>query len=121
MIKKLIELDGQYGYPKEVDPVKVKRVATDFKVWLAKLDPRDDVFGFLKFDLPLVEAALNEVLPLPYRESNPHSWEIREGMLDQYLEIIAPFYNAIKGAKICMPPEVIEKDGRYYAWCEFEE
>lgn len=121
MIKKLIELDGRYGYPKEVDPVKVKRVASDFKVWLEKLNPGDDKFGFLRLDLPLVKAALNGTLSLPYRESNPHSWEIGEGMLDQHLEVIAPFYNAIKGATLSMPPEVIEKDGRYYVWCEFEE
>ena len=120
-IRKLVELDGEYGYPKEVDIFKIKRAATKFKSWLLTVDCNNDPFGFLQKDLPLVDAALHAYLPLPYRHSNPHNWEIREGQLDWYLEIAAPFYNSIRGADLCDPPQVIEKDGKYFAWCEFEE
>jgi hypothetical protein len=37
-----------------------------------------------------------------------------------YHDFSAPFYNTIRGA-LYEPPQVIMKDGRYYAWAEFEE
>lgn len=77
-MRKLVELDGPYGYPKEVDVVKIKRVAVEFREWLLTVDPTNDPFGFTQSDLPLVDAALNGDLPLPHRCSNPHNWEIRE-------------------------------------------
>lgn len=119
-IRKLVELDGEYGGWLEVDLVKLKRVATEFKKWLLTVDPNDDPFGFLQKDLPIVQKALDGSLSLPYRQSNPHNWEIREGLLDWYLEIAAPFYNTVRGA-LNETPQVIMKDGRYYAWAVFEE
>lgn len=120
-IKKLVELNGEYGGWLEIDPVKLKRVATEFKTWLLQIDPDNDPHGFLAEDLPIVEAALNGKLPLPYSESDPHSWSLREGLLPrEYTKVSAPFYNTIHGA-LYEPPEVIVKDGRYYAWTEFEE
>jgi hypothetical protein len=119
-IRKLVELDGEYGGWLEVDPVKLKRVANAFKAWLLTIDPTNDPFEFLKKDVPLVDAVLNESLQLPHKASNPHNWEIREGLLDGYLEIAAPFYNTIRGS-LDAPPEVIEKDGKYFAWTEFED
>jgi hypothetical protein len=119
-ILKLVELDGEYGGWLEIDPVRLKRVATAFKRWLLTVDPNNDPFGFLKYDLPLVEAALTGHLKLPYKDY-PHNWEIREGLLPiDYREISAPFYNTLAGA-LYAPPEVIQKDGKYYAWCEFED
>lgn len=120
-IKKLVELDGEYGGWLEIDPVKLKRVATEFKAWLLTINPHDDPFGFLKDDLPLVEAALNGTLPLPYKGQEPHYWEWHEALLPrEYSRASAPFYNTIRGA-LYKPPEVIMKDGRYFAWAEFED
>lgn len=83
--------------------------------------PNDDAFGFLQKDLPIVETALDGSMVLPYKGWRPHSWELREGMLSrEYTKISAPFYNTIHGA-LCVPPEVIMKDGKYYAWTEFED
>ena len=119
-MRKLVELDGEYGGWLEIDPVKLRRVALAFQQWLLAVDPNNDPHGFVLKDLPLVEKALEGSLTLPFRQSNPHNWEIREGLLDWYLEIAAPFYNTIRGA-LNDPPQVIMKDGRYYAWADFEE
>ena len=118
--RKLVELDGEYGGWLEIDPVKLKRITTQFKNWLTTLDPEKDSFGFLSKDLPIVESVLNGTLSLPYRQANPHNWEIRESLLDWYLEIAAPFYNTLRGA-LHEAPQVIQKDGRFFAWTEFED
>jgi hypothetical protein len=120
-MRKLIELDGEYGGWLEIDQVKLKRVANEFKIWLLTVEPNNDPFGFIKYDLPMVEAALNGSLKLPYKGGRPHTRELGEGLLPiDYREISAPFYNTIRGA-LDAPPEVILKDGKYYAWCEFED
>lgn len=120
-IRRLVELDDEYGGWLEIDPVKLKRVTTEFKNWLMTVDPQNDPFDFLKKDLPLVNAALNNSLPLPYKGGHPHNWEVREGLLpDKYHDFSAPFYNTIRG-ELYAPPEVIMRDGKYYAWTEFED
>jgi len=120
-IRKLIELDGEYGGWLEVDLVKLKRVATEFKKWLLTVDPNNDPFEFLKYDLPMVESALNGQMALPYKEGKPHTRMWGEGLLPrEYTRIAAPFYLTIRGG-LEETPEVIMKDGKYYAWAEFEE
>jgi hypothetical protein len=120
-IKKLVELNGEYGGWLEIDPVKLKRVATEFKRWLEAECPKHDEFEIYKQNLPLVEAALAGEMQLPYRGFRPHGWELREGLLpNAYTEARAPFYNTIRGS-LDAPPEVIMKDGRYYAWTEWED
>lgn len=118
-IRKLVQLDED-GWCMEIDPVKLKRVAAQFKEWLETVDPEKDEFGFLEKDLPLVEAALSGTLPLPYKGYDPHNWEFREGLLPRaYTMISAPFYNTIRGANRSI--ETVSKDGKRYAWAEFEE
>lgn len=119
-LRKLAELNGEYGGWLEIDPVRLKRVATEFRDWLLTINPSNDPYGFLKKDLPLVESALNGTMQLPFYDS-PHNWEIREGLLPaDYRKISAPFYNTVAGA-LYDPPEVIRKNGKYYAWVEFED
>lgn len=120
-IRKLVELDAETWGWSEVDPIKLMRVAAEFKAWLMTVQPQNDPFGFLKKDLPIVESALNGTMQLPYKEYRPHSRELGEGLLPrEYTMISAPFYNTIRGAHLT-PPEVIEKGGKRYAWAEFEE
>ena len=120
-IRKLVELDDETWGWSEIDPVKLKRVSTEFKVWLETVDPNNDQFSFLRKDLPLVEAALNGSLTLPFKGNYPHSRELGEGFLPrEYTKISAPFYSTIQGSHL-VPPEVIEKDGKRYAWVEFED
>lgn len=119
--RKLVELDGEYGGWLEIDPVKLRRVAKEFREWLLRVDPNNDPFGFIKYDLPLVESALNGQMNLPYKGWRPHTRDWGEGLLPrEYTRVSAPFYNAILGG-LEEPPEVIIKDGKYYAWTEFED
>lgn len=119
-IKKLIELDGEYGGWLEIDPIKLKRVATIFREWLMVVDPGNDPFGFLKKDLPIVDQALKGELSLPYKKE-PHARDLGERILpEEYMKNSSPFYNVIRGA-LDDPPQVINKDGRYFAWTEWED
>lgn len=120
-IRKLVELNGKHGGWLEIDPIKTKRVASNFKKWLLTIDPNHDPFLFLKYDLPLVDAVLNNQVSLPYKGNRPHTRALGEGLLPrEYTIISAPFYNTIFGA-LYAPPEVIMKDNKYYAWTEFED
>ncbi len=119
-IRKLVELDGEYGGWLEVDPLKVRRVALKFRKWLEKIDPKDDPFNFLHIDLPLVDRVLRGEQPLPIQVF-PHMWEFKEGVLPpNYRSASSEFYNVIRGA-LYDPPDVIVKDGRYYAWTDWED
>lgn len=119
--RKLFELNGEYGGWLEIDPVKVQRLAKNFKKWLLTIDPKHDPFGFIKYDLPIVESALSGQILLPYKGGHPHAKDLGERILPRdYTIISSPFYNAIRGA-LNEPPEVILKDGKYYAWTEFED
>lgn len=120
-IKKLVELDGEYGGWLEIDPVKLKRVATEFKHWLETECPRTDEFNIYKQNTPIVDAALAGEMKLPYKGFCPHNWELREGLLSRaYTLNRADFYNTIRGS-LDAPPDVIMKDGRYFAWTEWED
>lgn|SRR5690606_8454966 len=118
-MRKLVQLDKD-GYCMEIDPVRLDRVAQAFKAWLLTVNSQDDPFGFLKQDLPLVDAALQGVLPLPFKGMEPHQRELGEGWLPSaYTEISAPFYNTILGANRSI--ETVQKDGNRYAWADFED
>lgn len=121
MVKRLVQLDDEVLYFMEIDEIKLKRVALLFRKWLENIDPKNDPFQFLKKDMPLVEAALNGTLKLPYSKTDPHSWEMREGTIpDDYINVSSEFYNTIRGEHL-VPPNIIEKDGHRYAWMYFEE
>lgn len=50
------------------------------------------------------------------------SWS-RSKVTPQYGQqagVSAPFYNTIRGAHL-EPPQIIEKDGKRFAWAEFED
>lgn len=118
-IRKLVELDED-GYCKEIDHIYLNKVAQAFKTWLLALDPNNDPFGFLIQDLPIVESVQNGTMTLPYKGWRPHSRELGEGLLPrEYTRISAPFYVTIQGADRSV--ETITKDGKRYAWAEFEE
>lgn len=118
-IRKLVELDDD-GWCVEIDLIRLRRVATEFKDWLSTIPSEQDTFGFLKKDLPIVESALNGSMQLPYKGYRPHSRELGEGLLPrEYTRISAPFYNTIRGANRSI--ETIAENGKRYAWAEFEE
>jgi hypothetical protein len=118
--KRLTELDGEFGGWLEIDPVKLRRVATEFRSWLLGACQSQSDSEFFQKDLLIVQAALSGELKLPYK-SHPHRWEMREGLLStDYRRASAPFYNTISGS-LYSSPEVIMKDGRYFAWTEWED
>jgi hypothetical protein len=118
-IRKLVQLDDD-GWCMDIDMVKLKRVAAEFRAWLMTVDPSNDLFGFLKQDLPLVDAALKGEMLLPYKGWEPHMRELGEGLLPgDYTRVSAPFYNTIRGADRSI--ETVTKDGKRYAWAEFED
>jgi hypothetical protein len=118
-IRKLVQLDDD-GWCMEIDMVKLTRVADEFRRWLLTIDLSNDPFGFLGQDLPLVDAALNGTMPLPYKGREPHMRELGEGLLPrEYTRISAPFYNTIRGANRSI--ETVLKDGGRFAWAEFED
>jgi hypothetical protein len=118
-IRKLVELDGQYGGWLEVDPVKARRVALDFKKWLEKIDPENDFQNIRKKNLPIVEAILNGSMELPIKYF-PHQREVGEGELDWCLQELSAFYHVVRGGLDC-PPTVIAENGRYFAWTDWED
>lgn len=114
-------LDEQTGRFVEVDQIKLRRVAKVFHEWLMKVDPKNDPFNYLQEDLPLVQAALDGTLKLPYKGDDPHNWEVRERLIPrEYISVSSPFYNTIR-AEHSAPPETIEREGKRYAWMNFEE
>lgn len=118
-MRKLVQLDDD-GWCVEIDHPKLRRVALEFNAWLLTVDPAQDSFGFLKKDLPLVEDALSGQMVLPYKGFEPHTRELGEGLLPRdYTKVSAPFYNTIRGANRSI--ETIQKDGKRYAWVDFEE
>lgn len=118
-MRKLVQLDED-GYCMEIDAVKLKRVTEAFKAWLMTVDPKNDPFGFLKQDLPLVEAVLQGMLPLPFKGARPHSRALGEGWLPlEYANISALFYTTIRGTDRSV--NTVLKDGKRYAWANFEE
>ena len=130
-VKRLVEISSGYGGGgREVDMVKLRRVAKEFKAWLLTIDPNDDPFYFLEKDLPLVEAALNGTMKLPFIGNDPQGRLLTEGLLPrEYSEISAPFYVTIRGSNLIFDRDAdgnetglttIEKDGKRYAWAEFE-
>ncbi len=121
MHKKLVMLDPESRRFTEIDQVKLKRVAAILYDWLLEIDPNNDPFKFLTRDLPLVKAALDGTLKLPYKEIEPHILEFREGLLPlDYIEISSPFYNTIRGQHM-VPPEIVECDGKSFALMNFED
>lgn len=130
--KRLVELTAG-GYSTEIDLVKIKRVAKEFKAWLQNVETNNDPHGFLTLDLPIVEAALEGTLTLPFHDKPRRGdWYYREGYKEEpreFKDAAYPFYNTICGGNLVVNEDkdgyvtgitIIEKDGKRYAWAEFE-
>ncbi|VWX58292.1 hypothetical protein VARIO8X_130129 [Burkholderiales bacterium 8X] len=117
----LVEIDPETFNLLVIDLIKVKRTGKRFKKWLLELESEEDRFGLRSSNMPIVDAALDDRLPLPYKDLTPLAREAMEGMIrPDYSEISAPFYTAIRGAHLA-PPEIVHKNGKMYAWTYFEE
>lgn len=120
-MRKLVELDAN-GRFMEVDVKCLKRAALALKEYiLAAPAEEEEQLHYRDEILPIVEAALNGALELPYRGYRPYVWEGGEGLLPRsYSRLEANFLVAVTGTPLDVP-EIVVKDGKKYAWMEFED
>lgn len=138
-MRKLVKLDP-HGYLTEIDMKDMRRKALALKAYIESA-PRheEELFQYKAKVLPLVEAALNGSLQIPYKGGEPYSWRLMlEGLepmlLDEFADLYAPFCNRIDGSSRWSNPgflrtgeisdyhaDIVEKDGEQYQWVEFEE
>lgn len=121
-MRRLVELDPVSKRFMEVDTKRVKREALALKEYiLAAPAEEEEQFRYRSEILPIVEAALNGTLELPYRGYWPYQWEGGEGLLPRnYSRLEANFYIPVMGSHLDAP-KIIVKDGKEYAWMEFED
>jgi hypothetical protein len=124
-VRKLVELDPVTMTTKEVDGQKIRQSALALKEYLLKLTAAEDQYGIKSQVLPIVEAALQQSLNLPFDgRKTPLGYEGSEGLLPaEYRKLAAPFFVAITGMsglghELLKP---IHKDGKLFVWMEFEE
>lgn len=124
-MKKLVELDPVSMITKEFDETKIKRSAQALKEYFLKIAPDDNVLHMKELVLPIVEQALSGALELPFdNRKKPLRYESGEGLLPaEYSKLSAPFFVAVSGMSGLGSDliEPIRKDGKIYAWMEFED
>ena len=124
-MKKLVELDPISMATKEFDLIKIKRSARSLKEYLMQLGHEGDVYRIRERVLPIVEQAITGTLVLPFdNRKQPLLYEYTEGLLPrEYSRFAAPFFVSIAGLSGLGSSllEPIHKDGKIYAWMEFEE
>lgn len=124
-MKKLVELDPVAMTTKEFDETKIKRSAQALKDYLLKIASDDDVLHMKELVLPIVEQAISGTMNLPFdSRKKPLRYESGEGLLPtEYSKLAAPFFVAISGMSGLGSDLIdpIRKDGKIYAWMEFED
>ena len=121
-MRKLVELDPVSKRFMEVDTKCLKRVALALKEYILAAPPEEEErLRYRSEILPIVEAALNGTLELPYRGYRPYVWESGEGLLPRtFFSHYADFFVPAAGSHIDVP-KIVVQDGKEYAWMEFED
>ena len=124
MTRRLVELNA-FFYSKEVDRKRLLREARDLRDYLLKLDPKDDQHDLRRRVLPFCEEALKGTLQLPVnvRQQPVDTTRILDigGLLpDGFEELYARFFNTATGARAEVAQR-FEKDGKTWAWMDFED
>ncbi len=139
-MRKLV-LKDKDGALTEADPKALRREALALKAYIESAPKREEQkFQYRVKLLPLVEAALNGTLEIPYKEPEPYNLRLSlegfEPMLPQPFssEVYSPFINRIRGSALCSDPTylknkdildyspvIIEQNGQRYQWVEFED
>lgn len=138
-MKKLVKLDSE-GWLTEIDRKALHREALALKAYIeASPAAEEKIFRYRDKVLPLVKAALMNMLEVPYKGDDPYSWRlmlegvtpvIPNGFSDHY----SKFLTRIRGSPMMSAPsflrsgkasdyvpEVEEIDGYRYEWVEFED
>lgn len=120
-MRKLVELDTN-GRFMEVDAKCLKREAAALKEYILSASAEEEQqFRYRDEILPIVEGALNGTLELPYQGYRPYVWESSEGLLPRkFFSLRANFIVAVTGTPLDIP-EIVVKDGKKFAWMEFED
>lgn len=119
MNRRLVELD-ENGRAKEADRKRLCRRAMIVKEYLDRTESPEDIPNLRERAMEVVVAALNGALEIP-EIHDPFIWEGREGLLPrEFFRVWAPFMNMVAGLD-CDYANRIEKDGKLYAWVEFED
>jgi len=136
-MRKLVMLDKD-GYLTEVDPKALLREALTLRAYIESASNAEEaIFKYKEKLLPLVNAAINNKLLVPYKGSPYETRLIQEGIepdlpkgiKDHYFKFLA----RIKGRKVPYPPgtpigpdgrflpDKIDNNGNSYRWVEFED
>lgn len=124
MQRRLVELDPQTRYTKELDLKRLQREARDLQAFLLALKPEDDKLGLRKRILPFCESALDGRLTRPLHPSEKPLNIMRildngDTLPQGFEELYARFFNTALGARADVENK-IAKDGKLWAWMEFE-
>lgn len=122
-MKRLVEIDPNTGITKEFDQKAIRRSAQALKEYLLNLKTEDDEYNLREKVLPILEDALTGNLKFPL-DRQPLQFELTEGLLPrEYSRTSARFWVYAMGigglgSELIQP---IHKDGKAYAWMEFED
>ena len=138
-MRKLVKLDSG-GWLTEIDPKAMRGEALALQVYIETAPEGEErLFQYRLKVLPLVRAALDGTLPIPYKGDEPYSWQLMlEGLAPRLTEVFSQVYcrfmNRIAGSSTWSAPSVIRtgnssdyvadiviKDGERYEWVEFED
>lgn len=132
-MRKLVLLASN-GALTEIDQEALRREASALKAYVESASKEEErLFQYRKKLLPLVEAALNGSVQIPFKGDDPYSaYLMMEGLSpelpEELQELYFGFVNRIRGSSICglkdirdYKPEIVVKDGQRYEWVEFED
>lgn len=121
MTKRLVELDKN-GSATEVCWKRLRRQALAVKEYLDRSPSCPEIPNLRERAMPLVQAALDGTLIVPLSiRRDPFVWEGGEGLLpSDFNHVFSRFMNIVTGADRDYVNRV-EKDGKVYAWVEFED
>jgi hypothetical protein len=125
MSRQLVEIDRETMYAKRVDEKRMRREAAALREFLTRLSPAEDKHGLRKMVLPVCEAALNGKLrvPMSMRESPVNISRIEDvggTVPPEFAELYSRFMNTTTGSR-ADTDHPVEKDGKLWAWMEFED
>ncbi|MFZ5698951.1 MAG: hypothetical protein ACOY9J_09620 [Pseudomonadota bacterium] len=119
MTKRLVELDKN-GRATEVCWKRLRRRALVVKEYLDRNPGCPEIPNLRERAMPLVNAALDGTLIIPNLR-DPFIWEGGEGLLPaDFNHVFNKFMNIVAGLD-CDYANRVEKDGKVYAWVEFED
>lgn len=119
MTKRRVELDHN-GRATEVDWKRLHRHAMAVKEYLDQHPSCPEIPNLRERAMPLVQAALSRTLIVP-NIRDPFIWEGREGLLPGgFSKVFNRFMNIVAGLDRDYANR-IEKDGKVYAWVDFED